>query len=103
MRIHATLMVFLLAAGSCVVTFLAQRAEAVRTLKQVSLSLRLENAAVTGATYLFQIFWPAHLAVFYPMPDKIAPATIFISAAALILISKLARASRPRPHDSPHS
>jgi tetratricopeptide (TPR) repeat protein len=78
---------FLLAAGSSVVTFLAQRAEAVRTLKQVSLSLRLENALVAGATYLFQIFWPTNLAVFYPMPDKIAPAAIFISAAALILIS----------------
>ncbi|HEY1489972.1 MAG TPA: tetratricopeptide repeat protein [Verrucomicrobiae bacterium] len=80
---------FLLAAGSCVLTFLAQRAEAVRTLKQVSLSLRLENAVVAGATYLFQIFWPVNLAVFYPMPEKIAPAAIFISAMALILISLL--------------
>ena len=80
---------FLLAAGSCVVTFFAQRHEAVRTLKQVSLSLRLENAVVACATYLFQIFWPAKLAVFYPMPEKIAPVTIFVSAAVLVLISVL--------------
>ena len=78
---------FLFAAGSCVVTFLAQRGEAVRTLKQVSLSLRLENAVVASATYLCQIFWPAKLAVFYPMQETIAPGEVFISAAALILIS----------------
>jgi len=80
---------YLLAAGSCIVTFLAQRAEAVRTLKQVSLSLRLENALVATATYLFQIFWPANLAVFYPMPEKIAPVAVIISATALVLISVL--------------
>ncbi len=85
---------FLLAAGSCAVTFLAQRGEAVRTLKQVSLSLRLENALVASMTYLFQIFWPANLAVFYPMPEKIAPVAIFISTAALILISALAWLAR---------
>jgi tetratricopeptide (TPR) repeat protein len=85
---------FLLAAGSCVLTFLAQRAEAVRTLKQVSLSLRLENAVAACATYLFQIFWPANLAVFYPMPDKIAPIAIIISATALLLISWLAWLAR---------
>ncbi len=85
---------FALAAISCVVTYLAQRTEAVRTLKQVSLSLRLENALVACATYLFQIFWPANLAVFYPMPDKIAPAAIFISATILILISVLAWLAR---------
>ncbi len=85
---------FLLAAGSCVVTFLAQRGEAVRTLKQVSLSLRLENAVVATATYLCQIFWPAHLAVFYPLPETIAPGAVFISAAALILISLTVGRSR---------
>ena len=77
---------FLLAAFSCVVTFLAQRGEAVRTLKQVSLALRLENAATA---YLTQIFWPSGLAVFYPMPEKIAPQAIFISATVLISISVL--------------
>jgi len=89
---------FALAAISCVVTFLAQRNEAVRTLKQVSLPLRLENALVATATYLFQIFWPANLAVFYPMPEKIDPVAIFISVTALILISALvwlARKHRP--------
>jgi tetratricopeptide (TPR) repeat protein len=78
-----------LAAISCVVTFLAQRGEAVRTLKQVSLSLRLENAATATATYLSQTFRPSNLAVFYPMPEKIALPAIFISVTALIVISAL--------------
>ena len=87
---------FALTAISCVVTFLAQRAEAVRTLNQVSLPLRFENAVAATATYLAQIFWPSHLAVFYPMPEKIAPAASFISAAILILISALAWLARKR-------
>jgi tetratricopeptide (TPR) repeat protein len=80
---------FLLAAISCVVTFLAQREEAVRTFKQVSLPLRFENAATATATYLSQIFWPSNLAVFYPMPEKIALLAIFISTTALVFISVL--------------
>ncbi len=80
---------FLLAALSCVVTFFAQHGEAVRTLKQVSLSLRVENAVTATATYLAQIFWPSNLAVFYPMPETISPPAILISAMALIFISLL--------------
>ena len=78
-----------LSMASCVVTFLAQRGEAVRTLKQVSLSLRLENAATATTTYLAQIFWPSNLAVFYPMPEKIVLPAIFISGTVLIFISAL--------------
>jgi tetratricopeptide (TPR) repeat protein len=87
---------FLLAALSCVATFLAQRAEAVRTLTQVSLPLRFENAATAATTYLAQIFWPANLAVFYPMPEKIAPPAVFISATILILISALVWLARKK-------
>ena len=87
---------FLLAAGSCVVTFLAQRGEAVRTLKQVSLASRLENAVMAATTYLAQIVWPSNLAVFYPMPEKIALPVIFISTTALISISVLVWLARKR-------
>ena len=83
---------------SCTVTYVAQRTEAVRTLNQVSLPLRLENAVTAIATYLAQIFWPSGLAVFYPMPERIAPPAIFISATALILISGLVwRARKQSP------
>jgi protein O-mannosyl-transferase len=85
---------FLLAAISCAVTFLAQRADAVRTLNQVSLPLRFENAATAAATYLAQIFWPSGVAVFYPLPEKLALPAILISALILILISALAWLAR---------
>jgi protein O-mannosyl-transferase len=87
---------FTLIVFSCTVTFLAQRGEAIRTLNQVSLPLRFENAATATATYLAQIFWPANLAVFYPMPDKMALPVIFVSATALILISVLFWMARKR-------
>jgi tetratricopeptide (TPR) repeat protein len=87
---------FLLAAASCVVTCFAQRNEAIRTLNQVSLPLRFENAVTATATYLAQIFWPSGLAVFYPMPEKIAPPAIFISAAALIFICAMVWLARKR-------
>ena len=56
---------------------LAASALAVWTQHQVQavgtepLSLRLENAAVSYATYLGKTFWPVHLAVLYPYPDSI--------------------------------
>ena len=80
---------FLPVIASSIVTFLAQRAEAVRTLQQVSLPLRLENAATATATYLAQIFWPVGLAVFYPLPEKIALPVIIISILVLLAISML--------------
>ena len=90
---------FLLAAASCVVTFLAQRNEAVATLAKVPLALRLENLPVAYAGYLAKIFWPSPLAVFYPLPGKIAAPAVAAAAAALILISAgVWRARRRRPY-----
>jgi len=43
----------------------------VQALGTESLSLRLENAVVSYATYLGKFFWPVNLAVFYPYPDSI--------------------------------
>src|SRR5262249_54505707 len=60
---------FLLATISCVITFLAQRAEAVATVETYPLTLRLTNAIVSYARYLLKTIWPANLAVLYPLPD----------------------------------
>src|SRR6185437_15621532 len=83
----------LLAGASCVVTFLAQNAgHAVVPLDQLPLENRLGNAAAATVGYLLKIFWPADLAVIYPLYPKsylphgmILPAVLtlaFISAAA---------------------
>jgi tetratricopeptide (TPR) repeat protein len=58
---------FLLAAAACVITVLAQRAEAIAPLAKYSLSLRLENVITAYATYLYNMVWPVNLAVFYPL------------------------------------
>ena len=78
---------FLLAALSSMVTFLAQRNEAVASLAKVPLTLRLENAILAYAVYLLKTIWPAHLAVFYPLPGHIAWSLAATAAAVLILIS----------------
>jgi tetratricopeptide (TPR) repeat protein len=88
----------LLTIGSCVVTFLAQRSEAVLSLEQRPLGLRLANALVSYAEYLGKIIWPANLAVIYPLPNEIPVWQIAGAAVVLALISGLvwvARKSHP--------
>jgi Tfp pilus assembly protein PilF len=62
----------------------------------VPLVLRVQNALVSYATYVTNIFWPAHLAVFYPYPDALSlrqtgPAVLVlvgVSACACRMLSK---------------
>jgi tetratricopeptide (TPR) repeat protein len=92
---------FLLAAGSCAVTYFAQRlGAAVMTLEQLSFSLRLQNALIAYARYLLDTIWPLNLAVLYPLPNHLhwIHAAAATAAAALLVISWLAwrtRNSRP--------
>ncbi len=59
---------FALTAASCVVTYLAQHAhKAVAPLTDLSIAGRLGNATLAYAAYLGKTFWPARLAVFYPL------------------------------------
>ena len=78
---------FLLTIASSAVTYQAQKTGAVRSLAQVTLAYRLDNAVVTVTAYLGKLFWPARMAVIYPMPHYIPPATFFVSLAVLILIT----------------
>src|SRR5262249_10269674 len=85
-----------LSALSCIITFLAQRGQAVVSLKQVSLSLRLENVVVSYARYLLKTFWPTRLSIFYPLPVNISAVEVVVAALILIVISALAWAARKR-------
>jgi len=80
---------FLLAAASCVVTFLAQRGEAVVALERHPLGLRLENALVSYASYLAKAIWPASLAVIYPLPKQITWTQVVAAGVVLGAISWL--------------
>jgi tetratricopeptide (TPR) repeat protein len=85
--------------ASCIVTFLAQRSEAVVSLEQLPLGVRFANAVVSYAEYLGKAFWPAKLAIIYPLPSHVPVWQIVVAAAVLAVISFLAwRARKSSPY-----
>jgi tetratricopeptide (TPR) repeat protein len=77
----------LLAAGSCVATFLAQHEVALAN-DELKLPARLANASVSYLAYVGKMFYPVGLAVFYPHPQNGLPAwkvTASVLAIAAIL------------------
>ena len=89
---------FVLAAADSVVTVMAQRAgSSVRTLQEVSLSIRLENVFISYVRYIGKAFWPSKLVPLYPRPVDSLPAWQVLGAAALLLaLSALAIRYRDR-------
>jgi tetratricopeptide (TPR) repeat protein len=89
-----------LAAGASVVTFLAQRhSGAVAPLVGISLALRLENGLVSYLAYIGDMFWPAGLAVLYPLPRALPVLGVAAAGLALAGISfAVARQFRARPY-----
>jgi tetratricopeptide (TPR) repeat protein len=56
---------------------------------------RLENALFSYITYIWQIFWPANLAVFYPHPDdRLQLWQVLLGAAVLVAVTWIAFALR---------
>src|SRR5271157_2819755 len=81
---------FILAAASCAVTFFVQRHfGAVMSLAKLPFGMRLANVPVACVRYVAKAFWPAHLAIAYPMLKwpvwAVAGATVL-----LLLLSALA-------------
>lgn len=61
---------FALSAASSVLTMAAQRSGgAVARISELPLTLRLGNAVLSCVLYIGKMFWPAHLAIFYPHPQ----------------------------------
>jgi tetratricopeptide (TPR) repeat protein len=75
--------VFLMSIGSCFTTLWAQR-ESMRL--ELPLFTRIENALVSYARYLGQLFWPVDLAPFYPHPREALPLSLAIAAALLLIM-----------------
>ena len=61
-----------LAVASSAVTLVAQKG-AVGYTEQLPIVSRINNAVVTYVLYIWQMFWPAKLAVFYPHPENRLP------------------------------
>jgi tetratricopeptide (TPR) repeat protein len=82
---------FLLVAGSCVVTTLAQyNQEMLYGLATRSLGDRLAMACIAYVTYLGKTFWPQGLAVFYPYrPIEPVPPAVLAAAGTLFVVTVL--------------
>lgn len=89
-----------LSAASAVVTLYAQQAGgAMRSTLQFPLAVRLENAIVAYAMYLWKMVWPARLAPLYPHPgDSLAAWQTLLSALVLLVITAVAWKLRARGH-----
>jgi Tfp pilus assembly protein PilF len=81
---------FLLALGAGVATLIAQKST-ISYGEQTPLLWRLGTAATACVTYIWQLFWPAKLTVFYPQPPG-GPALgpVLFSVGVIALVSALA-------------
>lgn len=87
---------FALSAASCVATFLAQQ-QALGSAEELPLAWRISNGLVTHVTYIWQMLWPAKLAVFYPHPENsLALWQIIAAGGFLVGFSAIAFAIRKR-------
>jgi tetratricopeptide (TPR) repeat protein len=86
-----------LSAASSAITLLVQRSNT--SIDQLPFLWRLNNAIVTYVAYLWQMFWPLKLAVFYPHPNDTIPnwqivlALIILGSITAVVI--LFRQKRP--------
>jgi len=93
---------FAVSAAASIITFLAQSqvvSKAVASTALVPLHYRLKSAPVAYAEYLCKTFWPAKLAIFYPLPEHIPAAQVAAAVAALTCLTIVALAlHRSRPY-----
>ena len=92
---------FALSLASCIVTYLAQKSGgAVVELEKFPVALRVANAAVSYAAYIWRTVWPMGLAAYYPYPREGVPAlTLAIALLVMTAVSVLViRQARSRPY-----
>ena len=79
---------------------LALQVQSPASVGQLPFGWRLQNALVTYVTYIWQMFRPANLAVFYPHPDdRLALWQVTLAAALLVAMTWVAVAlRRGRPY-----
>ncbi len=79
---------FFLSAASAWITLKAQRTgQAVRTLQEFPLAIRIENAVVAYGLYLWKMVWPARLAIYPHSAISIPPWQWILSALFLIAVT----------------
>jgi protein O-mannosyl-transferase len=85
----------MLSAASAIVTIKAQKAgDAIGSVTQYPVYIRLENAVVAYARYLAKAVWPSHLAPMYPFREGslngslIAAASLLLAAISAVAIAR---------------
>ena len=80
---------FALSACSCIATLFAQK-QSPGAIDQLPFLWRLNNTFVGYITYIWQMLWPARLAVFYPHPNGRLPLVeVTVAIAFLVGVSLL--------------
>lgn len=69
---------------SCIATLLTQR-QGPNAIDQLPFLWRVNNSFVSYVTYIWQMLWPARLAVFYPHPNDRFPLLEVTSAIAFLV------------------
>ena len=76
----------LLSAASAIVTLKAQKAgEAIGSMVQYPIAVRLENVIVSYARYMGKAFWPTYLAPMYPLRQGSLKAPLVAASAIMVL------------------
>lgn len=76
-----------LSAAGCVATLLAQR-KGINPIDKLSLLPRIGNACLSSLIYVYELFWPGRLAVFYPHPGNNVPLwQVAASIGLLVMIT----------------
>jgi protein O-mannosyl-transferase len=86
-------------AMSAVTVYVQNVGGAVRTLQQFSPGVRIANVLISAVTYVGVTFWPARLAVYYPMPESETVWQAAVAGAVLLGVTALVLlAVRTRPY-----
>ena len=84
LRVWEKIPLFSLSAISSIATLVAQKG-AVGWTEDLPILERITNAIVSYVFYIWQIFWPTRLAVFYPHPENALPFWEIISSLLLLI------------------
>ncbi len=75
---------FLLAGFSCLITLDSQH-DAMKSLEQFSIHVRIKNAVVSYVRYIGKTIWPAKLALVYPHPGADISRVLFLVSLILLI------------------
>jgi tetratricopeptide (TPR) repeat protein len=100
LRIAEKIPFFVASLAASVVTYVAhQRGGAVAAFDVVPLLVRTENALIAYVTYVVKMFWPTHLAAFYPFSlEPILLPAAFAGVAMAVVTVLVLRAVPRRPY-----